>query len=68
MSTFIKVISIFKPTKVMSCFFRFFRSSSKEEASTGSSPLHWVFLKKAREERAGLGAQCAGEADVFHED
>lgn len=65
MSTFTKAISILKSTKVTSCFFR---ASGEEGASTGSSPLHWVLLKKAREERAGLGAQCAGEADVFHED
>lgn len=41
-----------------------FRFTAEEEAS----PLHRVFLKEAREERAGLGAQCAREADVFHED
>lgn len=35
--------------------------------SRGSSPLHWVFLEKAREQRACLRAQCPREADVFHE-
>lgn len=45
-----------------------FRLSGEAAAAAGSSPLHWVFLEKAREEGAGLGAQRAGEADVFHED
>ena len=33
-----------------------------------SSPLHRVFLQKAREQRACLWAECAREADVLHED
>lgn len=34
----------------------------------GASPLHRIFLKKSREQRARLWAERAREADVFHED
>lgn len=33
-----------------------------------SSPLHWVFLKKAREQGARLRSECARKTNVFHED